>query len=76
MNGFRLTTGYRNQITPELEGQAKISYLSLGDDSSHEDDSATDTLVTIGLEYNFFRNVSGVLEVNEDGYILGARFEF
>jgi hypothetical protein len=76
LSGFRMTLGYRNQFNKNLEGYAKLAYLSLEDDGNEYSDRETDSVVSIGVKYNLTRTFSSIGEVNNNGFKLGIRAEF
>jgi len=76
LSGFRMTLGYRNQLSENLEGYAKLAYLSLEADGNEYSERETESLVGIGVKYNITGTFSGIGEVNNNGFKLGLRAEF
>ena len=75
LSGYRLTLGYRNQLNASLEAYTKLSYLSLESDGNEYDDGESNSLITVGLKYNFISDFSAIVELNENGFKLGLRVE-
>jgi len=76
LTGYRLTLGYRNQVSSALEGYAKVAFSSLESNGGEHDRSEKDSLIMIGMKYNITNTFAGIAELNENGFKLGLRVQF
>jgi len=76
LTGYRLTLGYRNQVSSALEGYAKVAFSSLESNGGEHDRSEKDALIMIGMKYNITNTFAGIAELNENGFKLGLRVQF